>query len=111
MRRTTIGSVLVGAAALALSGGLDRVWAAVAGHPEPGQIGFQLGVTSIANEIHSFHDYILIPIITLVCLLVLVLLGICAVRFNEKANPVPSKTTHHTLLEVAWTVLPVLLLV
>ncbi len=110
MQRTKIGSIVIGAAALAISGGLTAAWAA-AGHPEPGQIGFQTGVTEIADYIHWFHDDILTPIIVAICLLVLVLLGLCAFWFNEKAHPVPSKTTHNTLLEVAWTVVPVLLLV
>ena len=81
------------------------------GHPEPGQIGFQVGVTDIARNIHGFYDNLLFPIITVISLFVLVLLGICIFRFNEKANPVPSKTTHNTLLEVAWTIVPVLILV
>jgi cytochrome c oxidase subunit II len=112
MRRTTIGSVLFGAAALLTSSVLGTAaWASTAGHPVPGQIGFQEGVTEIANDIHWFHDDLLMPIITLICVFVAILIGICIVRFNEKANPVPSKTTHNTLIEVAWTVIPVLLLV
>ncbi len=53
----------------------------------------------------------MLPIITVICLFVAALLLICIFRFNERANPVPSKTTHHTGLEVAWTILPVLMLV
>ena len=81
------------------------------GYPEPGQLGFQVGVTDIAREIHGFYNYELLPIITVICLFVLGLLAWCVFRFNEKANPVPSKTTHNTLLEVAWTLVPVLILV
>ncbi len=81
------------------------------GHPDPDQIGFQVGVTEIARDIHNFYDYELFPIITVISLFVMVLLGICIFRFNEKVHPVPSKTTHNTLLEVAWTILPVLILV
>ena len=81
------------------------------GHPVPGQYGFQVGVTDIAREIHGFYDNLLFPIITVISLFVMVLIGICVVRFNEKANPVPSKTTHNALLEVAWTIVPVLILV
>ena len=81
------------------------------GHPDPNQIGFQVGVTEIARDIHSFYNYELFPIITVISLFVMVLLGICIFRFNEKVHPVPSKTTHNTLLEVAWTVVPVLILV
>ena len=81
------------------------------GHPDPGQIGFQVGVTDLAREIHNFYDDLLFPIITAISVFVLALLVICIVRFNERANPVPSKTTHHALLEVAWTIVPVLILV
>ncbi|UDL96103.1 cytochrome c oxidase subunit II [Lichenihabitans sp. PAMC28606] len=112
MRRTSIGSVLSAAASLLASSSVGAsAWAAGIGYAEPGQIGFQVGVTPIADEIHWFHDGILMPIITLICVFVAVLIGICMVRFNEKAHPVPSRTTHNTLLEVAWTVIPVLLLV
>ena len=86
-------------------------WANGIGHPDPGQLGFQVGVTDIAREIHGFYDDLLFPIITAICLFVMALLGWCVYRFNEKRNPVPSRTTHNTLLEVAWTILPVLILV
>ena len=112
MRRTIIGSGLLGAAAFLTSVTLGAsAWAAGIGYAEPGQIGFQQGVTPIANEIHHFHDDLLVPITVGISLLVLVLIAICAIRFNEKVHPVPSKTTHNTLLEVAWTILPVMILV
>jgi len=85
--------------------------AAVAGHPVEGQVGFQEAVTPIASEIHFFHDAILLPIIVIISLFVLALLIYVIFKFNERANPVPSQTTHHTGLEVAWTVLPVMILV
>lgn len=91
--------------------GTGSACAAVAGHAEPGQIGFQDAVTPIAENIHWFHNDILVPITVGISVFVLALLVICAVRFNEKAHPVPSKTTHNALLEVAWTIVPVLLLV
>lgn len=81
------------------------------GYAVPGQIGFQKAVTPIAEEIHWFHNDIVLPIIVVICVFVAALLLICIFRFNETAHPVPSKTTHHTGLEVAWTILPVLLLV
>ncbi len=80
------------------------------GYPSPWQINFQGAVTPIAERIHEFSTFINV-IIVLVVLFVLVLLAICAIRFNEKANPVPSRTTHHVLLEVVWTIAPVLILV
>jgi cytochrome c oxidase subunit II len=81
------------------------------GYPEPGQIGFQEAVTPIAHEIQFFHNWILLPIITGICLFVLGLLIYVILRFNEKANPVPAQTSHHSGLEVAWTVMPVMILV
>ncbi len=80
------------------------------GQPSPWQINLQDAATPIMEQIHSFNTFINI-IIGVVTLLVLVLLGICVLRFNEKRNPVPSKTTHHTMLEVVWSVVPVLVLV
>ena len=107
------GWVRAGAAALPalLAIGTTAALANGIGHPDPGQIGFEGGVTDIAHDIHNFYNYELFPIITVISLFVLGLLGYCVVRFNEKANPVPSKTTHNTLLEVAWTIVPVLILV
>ncbi|MBA4766382.1 MAG: cytochrome c oxidase subunit II [Porphyrobacter sp.] len=57
------------------------------------------------------HDVILLPVITAISLLVLGLLLYAVVRFNRRANPVASKTTHNTMIEVVWTILPVIILV
>ncbi|MFT3672812.1 cytochrome c oxidase subunit II [Aestuariivirga sp.] len=84
---------------------------AAAGEAEPWQIGFQDSVTPVADYIHWFHNWILLPVSVIIALFVLALLLIVIVKFNAKANPVPSKTTHHAGLEVAWTVIPVLILV
>jgi cytochrome c oxidase subunit 2 len=81
------------------------------GHPEPGQIGLQPSVTTIMDSIHSFHNGILLWTAGLIVLLVLVLLILVMVRFNAKANPTPSKTTHNTAIEVIWTVVPIIILV
>ena len=101
---------------LALTGGTALTFAVTAacaafGKPEPNQIGFQDPVTPIAHELQTFHDWLLVPVITLISVFVAGLLIYIIIRFNEKSNPVPSRTTHHTGLEVAWTVLPVLILV
>ena len=107
-----IGSDRAHAAAfLTLCATSAAAWANGVGQPESGQIGFQVGVTPIANEIHGFHDHLLLPIIVAISLLVMGLLGWCVFRFNEKSNPTPSRATHNTALEVAWTILPVLILV
>ncbi|ADH87917.1 cytochrome c oxidase, subunit II [Ancylobacter novellus DSM 506] len=94
--------------ALALAG----TGAALAGtgQPSPWQINLQGAASPVMESIHSFHAFLLAIIIAVV-LLVLVLLIVVMVKFNEKANPVPSRTTHNTLIEVAWTVIPVLILV
>ncbi|HEY0918804.1 MAG TPA: cytochrome c oxidase subunit II [Devosia sp.] len=81
------------------------------GRPEPGQLGLQQSVTTLMDSIRTFHDGVLMWTITLITLLVMVLLLIVMVRFNAKANPTPSKTTHNTLIEVVWTVIPILILV
>ena len=80
------------------------------GVPEPGQMGFEEAVTPIAHYMHWFHNDLLLPIIVVISLFVAGLLGYIMFAFNEKANPVPSKTTHNTVLEIAWTIIPVLIL-
>ena len=81
-----------------------------AGQPSPMQIGFQDAVTPVAEDIHWVHDYVN-AIIFVITAFVLALLLYVIWRFGEKRNPVPSRTTHNTLLEVAWTVVPILILV
>jgi cytochrome c oxidase subunit II len=83
---------------------------AFADQPEPWQMGFQPAATPVMEQIHSFHE-LLMYILVAITVFVLALLIYVSVRFNEKANPIPSKTTHNTLLEVAWTVVPVVILV
>jgi cytochrome c oxidase subunit II len=104
-----IGLWAIGVAAISAFAGAAS--AGGLGHADPGQIGFQEAVTPIAADIHWFHDDLLMPIITAISLFVLGLLGYVIWKFNEKANPVPSKTTHNTLIEVAWTIIPVVVLV
>lgn len=107
-------AALAGLGALAASGAAFAQQPAAelgAGQPAPGQIGFQGAVTSIARDVHWFHDSLLLPIIVAISIFVLVLLAIVIVKFNERANPTPSKLTHHTGLEVVWTVVPVMILV
>jgi cytochrome c oxidase subunit II len=79
------------------------------GQPSEWQMGFQQSATPVMDYITWFHD-LLLWIIIGITVFVLALLIIVMVKFNAKANPVPSKTTHHTFLEVAWTVIPVLIL-
>ncbi len=78
--------------------------------PKPWEIGMQPAANLIKQKIIDLHDLVF-WIITLTTIFVAALLVIVMVRFNAKANPIPSKTSHHTGLEIAWTVIPVLLLV
>ncbi|HLO22286.1 MAG TPA: cytochrome c oxidase subunit II [Methyloceanibacter sp.] len=80
------------------------------GQPAPWQMGFQKANTPIMEQITSFHTYVTI-IITIIALFVLALLVYVMSRFNEKRNPEPARTTHNTPLEIAWTVVPILILV
>jgi cytochrome c oxidase subunit II len=79
------------------------------GQPTPWQIGLQDAASPVMEKIASFHNYVLV-FITVITLFVLALLLIIIIRFNARANPIPSRTTHNTPLEVAWTVLPVVIL-
>lgn len=81
------------------------------GQPVNGAIGLQPQVTKLGGEAHWMHDYILMPIMTIISLFVLLLMLWVVARYRAKANPVPSKTTHNTFIEVVWTLVPVLILV
>jgi cytochrome c oxidase subunit II len=70
-----------------------------AGHAVPWQMTLQDSVTPVSDYIHWFHNWILFPLITIISLFVLGLLLTVIVKFNAKANPVPSKTTHHAGLK------------
>lgn len=84
---------------------------ATLGQPVPGAIGLQEAASPMKEKMHHFHNDLLLPITTVITLFVLALLIYIIIRFNAKANPVPSRTTHNTLLEVIWTVVPILILV
>ncbi|MGE0853350.1 MAG: cytochrome c oxidase subunit II [Hyphomicrobiaceae bacterium] len=106
-----LGDKMRGGLLAALSGTLPAAPAlAGSGQPSPRQIGFQEAVTPVAQDIHSFHDYVNV-IIFLITAFVLVLMLYVMWRFSEKRSPTPSRTTHNTLIEVIWTVVPVLILV
>jgi len=96
----TIGLILAGAG-IALAGD---------GQPSPWQMGFQQPATSVMEWINWFHHGLLITII-LISGFVLALLIYVMVRFNARANPTPSRTTHNTFIEVVWTLVPVMILV
>ena len=81
------------------------------GQPTPGEIGMQPAATPMKAQMNAFHDNLLLPVTTAIAIFVMVLLLWVIVRFNARANPVPSKTTHNTMLEIVWTLVPVLILV
>ncbi|MBV9655802.1 MAG: cytochrome c oxidase subunit II [Acetobacteraceae bacterium] len=83
---------------------------AMAQAPRPWEIGMQPAFSPVKREIIWLHDLVLI-IITLITLFVGGLLAWCVYRYNSKRNPTPSQTSHNAVLEIAWTVLPVLILV
>jgi cytochrome c oxidase subunit 2 len=102
------------AAAIAATAGVLAATAGAAladvlGQPVPWQVGMQTPVTPVGQEIYGFNTF-LFWITTAIAVFVMVLLGIIIVRFNARANPVPSRTTHNTVLEVMWTIVPVLIL-
>jgi cytochrome c oxidase subunit 2 len=98
-----VALAIVAVAALATAG-----WAA---EPHPWQFGMQTPATPVKDEIHHFHNVVLMPIITVITIFVLVLLGYVMWRFSASRNPVPTRTAHNTVIEILWTVVPVLILV
>ena len=103
--------------ATALGAGLTRgLMAAPAlaqnlmGQPTDGALGLQPAASPLKHHAHFFHDVILLPVIIAISLFVLGLLLWIVVRYNAKANPVPAKFSHNTLLEIVWTLVPVLIL-
>lgn len=80
------------------------------GRPALWEFTMQDAATPVATEIHRFHDFVN-AIIIAVAVFVLILLAIVVLRFNERANPTPSRVTHNTMLEVIWTVVPIIILV
>ncbi|MGE4217900.1 MAG: cytochrome c oxidase subunit II [Alphaproteobacteria bacterium] len=84
--------------------------AAFGADPKPWGLGLPTPVSGTAERIEAFHD-LLLWIITAITIFVIILLGYVCVRFRESRNPTPSRTTHNTLVEVLWTVIPVLILV
>ncbi len=79
------------------------------GQPSPWELGLQQSATPVMDNIIQFHDFLLY-IITAIATFVLLLLVIVMVRFNARSNPAPSRTSHNTWLEVAWTIIPIAIL-
>jgi cytochrome c oxidase subunit II len=79
------------------------------GQPSPWQVGLQQSASPVMDNIIWFHDFLLY-IISGIAGFVLVLLVVVMVRFNARTNPSPSRTTHNTLIEIAWTLIPIVIL-
>lgn len=115
MSKSRVGRHLLGLATIALvAAGITLATGGAAfaelGQPAPWEWHLQASGSPVMDNIVWFHDFLSVLIIV-ITLFVLALLVIVVVKFNSKANPVPSRTTHHTLIEVVWTLVPVLILV
>ena len=105
-----VGRHLLGLAVAGLTLATGGAAFAELGQPAPWEWTLQESGSPVMDNIVWFHNFLFV-LITLITLFVLALLVIVVMKFNAKANPVPSRTTHNTLIEVAWTLVPVLILV
>ncbi len=110
MLKGQMGARLLGLAVAGVALTANGVASAELGQPAPWEYKLQEAASPVMEQITKFHDGLLI-VITLITLFVLGLLITVVVKFNAKANPVPTRTTHNTLIEVAWTLIPVMILV
>jgi cytochrome c oxidase subunit 2 len=110
MSKGQVGRRLLGVAVAGVALAASGAAFAELGQPAPWEYKLQEAASPVMDQITSFHT-ILTVLITVITLFVLALLVIVVVKFNAKSNPVPSRTTHNTLIEVAWTLIPVLILV
>lgn len=115
MSKSRVGRHLLGLATIALvAAGITLATGGAAfaelGQPEPWEWHLQASGSPVMDNIVWFHDFLSVLIIV-ITLFVLALLVAVVVKFNSRANPVPSRTTHNTLIEVVWTLVPVLILV
>jgi cytochrome c oxidase subunit II len=95
------GAILLAGAGTAFAG---------LGEPTPWQMGLQESATPVMNDVTYFNTF-LFWITTGIAVFVLVLLAIVMIRFNARANPTPARTTHNTVIELIWTIVPVIILV
>ena len=110
MSKGQIGRRMLGLAVAGMALVAGGTASAELGQPAPWEWTLQESASPVMDYIIWFHNWLFIAI-TLITLFVLGLLIAVVVKFNAKANPIPSKTTHNTLIEVAWTLIPVLILV
>src|ERR1700760_96829 len=105
-----MGRWLLGLAIVFGAVAMSQVAFAELGQPAPWEYKLQESGSPVMDHIEWFHNWLLV-IITVITLFVLALLITVVIKFNARANPVPSRTTHNTLIEVAWTLIPVMILV
>jgi cytochrome c oxidase subunit 2 len=110
MGRRLLGLTVAGFTAAGLALLTSGTASAELGQPAPWEYKLQEAASPVMENITWFHNFLFV-LITVITLFVLGLLVAVVVKFNAKANPVPSRTTHNTLIEVAWTLIPVLILV
>lgn len=110
MFRKAAGAAAGFIATMAVAAGPALAQQTATGAPYPWQMNFQAAATPVMRELTNFHTF-LTWLITAISIFVLALLLYIIYRFNSKSNPVPSKNSHNTLLEVIWTVVPVAILV
>jgi cytochrome c oxidase subunit 2 len=110
MSNGQIGRRLLGLAVAGVALATCGTALAELGQPAPWEYTLQESASPVMDTIIWFHNFLFV-LITVITLFVLALLVIVVVKFNARANPVPSRTTHNTLIEVAWTLIPVLILV
>jgi len=112
MRLSTVMSGVSAAAVATLVAGqaLAQQALEIVGQPVSGAVGFQPAVTELAEDIH-WLDHMILYIITAIVIFVTALLIYVMVRFNRRVNPTPARFTHNSPLEVAWTLIPIVILV
>jgi cytochrome c oxidase subunit 2 len=106
-----LAATIFGVLAFAAPAAAETADLPVVGAPKNWGIGFQPSASPVKHEMVWFHNDLLMPVITAITIFVMLLLLYVMIRFNAKANPKPSKTTHNTLLEFVWTLVPVIILV
>ena len=110
-KKLTLAGLLAGFTSLpAWAQGVDPQGLEIIGVPVDGEMGFQTGVTQLAMD-QQWLDGMILVIITIISLFVTGLMIWVAIRYNAKRNPTPATFTHHTPVEVAWTILPIIILV
>jgi cytochrome c oxidase subunit 2 len=110
MSKGRMGRLLLGLAAAGVALVATGSAFAELGQPAPWEFKLQGSATPVMDNITWFHNFLFV-LISCITLFVLTLLIIVIIKFNARANPVPSRTTHNTLIEVAWTLIPVMILV